>query len=448
MKPKLAKALKFIRGNLFSLSCGLVALLAVVFAFWPTSGWYTDLQAKVTTSAGPAAQEATLLNNSRHLPNVSIDNATPASLDFFPTRDVIKRGEDAVKQVGDFSRQMLDAAVQLNTHIPLVDAALPNGTDIARAQFGSAYVAALTNDSRIRTWPPSGFPSAIPIPPLKAGQKVSEEKKLADEEKRRAEINKQYYILDANGQPTPDSKTQADNVYNDEIRTIPLQLELAAAKNCKVYIEPLAITPPTVFNDFKSAVASLPTGSIWTAQLCLWIDEDVATAIARINADAADVTTSPVKQITHLEVKDPPYLISGDPTAGSDTTALTAAPDQSPSGRVSNGMYDVIWFKVGLDIDATQEDAVLNGIEAGQFITILSYQAQTVDSADEANKGWVYGKAPVIHLDLTCEELMLHQWTSKLQPADGGAAKYVNAAAPQPAAASNFMNITVHSAGQ
>jgi hypothetical protein len=151
--------------------------------------------------------------------------------------------------------------------------------------------------------------------------------------------------------------------------------------------------------------------------------------VARANADAHDVTDSPIKQITTLDIKDPPYLISGDPTAGSETAALTPVQDATPTGRVCNGMYDVVQFHVGLDVDATRVVDVLNGLEKGQFLTVLTWQLTSVDSATLASQKFIYGTAPIVHLDLVCEELLLHQWLTKIQPTDAGPGKYFTAGA-------------------
>jgi hypothetical protein len=224
-------------------------------------------------------------------------------------------------------------------------------------------------------------------------------------------------------------------------------MELEGAQKCKVYLEAGAIKAPAIYTAFQTATASMAPADIWTAQLWLWIDEDVATGVANANASAKNVLDAPVKQITVVEVKDPPYLISGDPTAGSDSAALTAVQDVTPTGRVCNGMYDVVQFHVGLDVDATRVIDVLNGLQKGQFITVLWWQMQTVDSAGMAAQKFIYGKAPIIHLDLVCEELLLHQWLSKIQPPDGGPGKYFNAQGNGSSSGSGFFAIVTHAAG-
>jgi hypothetical protein len=234
----------------------------------------------------------------------------------------------------------------------------------------------------------------------------------------------------------------------DAIKALPAQLAQDQSKKIKVYLQDLAIKPPLAYADFQKATASLPPAEIWAAQLHLWTVEDVATAIAYANADAHDVTDAPVKQIVDVEVKDPPYAISGDPNAGKEDQAIIAAPDATPTGRVSNGMYDVVQFKISLDVDANHLADVLEAIQEKQFITVLSVAAQAADTADIASRNLIYGKAPILHVDLGCEELLLHNWTQNLQPPDAGAAKYAAAnGGGGSSTISTIFPITVHANG-
>jgi len=178
----------------------------------------------------------------------------------------------------------------------------------------------------------------------------------------------------------------------------------------------------------------------------------VATAVARANANAKSVLDSPIKQITDLTIKDPAYLIVGDPTAGKEDAALTPTPDVTPTGRSSNGMYDVVQFNLSLDVDGRRVSEVLDSLQRGQFITVLDAQFTTVDSALQTTNHFIYGSGPVVHMDLACEELLLHNWSNKLTPPDGGTAKYVGGAVPgggpaQAAPTTFIFPITVHATG-
>jgi hypothetical protein len=130
-----------------------------------------------------------------------------------------------------------------------------------------------------------------------------------------------------------------------------------------------------------------------------------------------------VKQILDVTIKDPAYSVVGDPTAGNETSALTPAPDASPTGRACNGMYDVVQFSLKLHVDASRVPAVLNALESSQFLTVLAVQVKAVDTSDLSTQRYLYGKAPIVELDLICEELLLHSWITKYQPSDSGPGK-------------------------
>jgi len=446
MKEKLKLALKAARKQLAVIICALVIIAGLVLAYWPTQSWYTDLAAKVDASISKGGQLNTILNHQRHMPNVTPDPNAPAQpLDVFPTQDVYAKGQGAVKTLGDQSAQLLGLAIQLNQHFPLDPQALPNGDDVSRGRFGTSFTAAVEGDTYIRNWPPADLRQTgqnYPIPPLSAGAAPTTEqiqKALAD---FKAQFDRDYPT--SAGAVNPALEDQFNRQSADKVT----QMFMQAADTCKVYLQPGAIKRPAIYDTFKNATNSLPPANVWTAQLWLWIVEDAATAVARANTDAKKVTDASVKQILDLTVKDPPYLVSGDPTVGSDTTALTPAPDVSPTGRVCNGMYDVCQFSMSLDVDADRLPQVLDALQSGQFLTILSVQATAVDSADRATHGFIYGGARIVKVDLIFEDLFLHtakdgysQWCPPGSgPAAGGSPGGVGSGANT----ANMLPVTTH----
>jgi hypothetical protein len=471
MKLPIKKQLKAARKHMISLICAGVAVAGIVLSYWPTLGWYKDIEAKLDSSSGAYDQINTLLTKQRNLP-VQSDPNNPAPLTVFPTNDVIDAGKKAVGEVRAQSVALLDRVTKLNIHVPLdvqapidlqnvvdgkVASALANaggGDDIARATFGRAYLAAIANDQRIMNWPPPEIAQLRPddpIPALLAGPCLTDADIKAAQDELETKIDNDFVTKDASGQPTADSKAYADSLFVEQVKTLALQKEMEKASTIKVYVEPGAFEHPAVAANFASATGSLAIGDIWTAQLWLWLDEDVATGVAYANAAAHNVTDSPVKQILDVGVKkDSPYVMSGDPSAGNDTTAITPVLDASPSGHVCNGMYDTVQFNVSLDVDASRIADVLGALERSQFITVLSTQVNAVDSSEKALQHYIYGKAPIVHLDLVCEELMLHDWVAKYQPADSSPAKIAAAATAGGGVAplTVLVPMTVHTTGQ
>jgi hypothetical protein len=445
MKDKLKKVLQFMRKQLAPLICAVVVIIASVLYFWPTQQWFTDLEAKVAKSISLAGQVSTVLKHDRHLPILSLDpNAVQQSLPVFPTQDVYEKGLAAVKALGAQSTQVLDSAVEINTHIPLYLGALPSGSDFDRASFGSAYKDAVNDDSRIRNWPPPELRQSIP--PLLAGRHITDDNIKDAEALIQHDVDLQYPPKLPNGQDNPDAVAQGKAVFAERTKNLLLTLEYDAAQKCKVYLESGAIKLPPVYDAaFKDATSARSPDEVWAAQLALWLDEDVATAVARANANAKNVMDAPVKQILDVTVKDPPYLISGDPTAGKEDQPLTPAPDMTPTGRVSNGMYDVVQFSVSLDVDGKHVPQLLDAMQKNQFITVLTVQSQAVDGYEKAVQRFIYGDSPVVNVKLVCEEAILHAWTGKFQPADAGAAKYATGGTA--GSTPNLITVTTHTGG-
>jgi hypothetical protein len=89
----------------------------------------------------------------------------------------------------------------------------------------------------------------------------------------------------------------------------------------------------------------------------------------------------------------------------------------SPTGRVSNGLYDVVHFDVIMDVDAEMVPMVMSELSRERFITVRRIDnLMAVDSALEQVQGYFYGNRPVVRLTLACEALFLREWTKPLMP--------------------------------
>jgi hypothetical protein len=463
MKPKLMKLLKMARKQIPVLVCIAVVVVAVVLSFWPTQAWFSDLSQKLSDSVSANSNISSLVSKTRNLPIVG-NSTTPVPLPFFPTQDVITIGVNAVDQVSSQSKDMLTWATKLNVHVPLdvhlpltiddlingkVSSALTDGRtdDVKRATWVHDYLQAMSDDYRVRNWPPpevQAIRSEYPIPPLMADRRVTDQELTDAAVKLQNDINAQFLVRDATGNITTDSQTQATNAYAAQSLELPLDMETARAAKCKVYLEAGAIKQPAIYANFASATSSQAASDIWTAQLFMWVDEDAVSSVAIANANSKDVTESPVKQIIDVTVKDPPYLISGDPSAGSDSAVLTPILDVTPTGRVCNGMYDVMQFSMTLDVDAAKVPQVIDALQSGQFVTVLTTQVQAIDSTDMVLNRYRYGKAPVVRLTMVCEDLFLRGWTKFYQPDGAGAAKYAGTGGAQGSGTPNLITVTAH----
>jgi hypothetical protein len=129
-----------------------------------------------------------------------------------------------------------------------------------------------------------------------------------------------------------------------------------------------------------------------------------------------------VKAIEGIDPPSPVLASTGvDATAGV-SAAVPKVPTVSPTGRVCNGLYDVLRFKIRLVVDASKLAQIVKAIEVGQFITVLNVQiTEVVDPAVAASNplgGYRYGNKPVLRVELDCEELLMRKWTDDILPDD------------------------------
>ena len=108
----------------------------------------------------------------------------------------------------------------------------------------------------------------------------------------------------------------------------------------------------------------------------------MARAVAEIDAPSTGVATSPVKRILRLETLPVPmYRLAGAggtpggsevaaATPGSETTPLTPNYTVSPTGRTSNGMYDVVPFSLTADVEAGQVNQFIHALTHDRLIYV------------------------------------------------------------------------------
>ena len=88
----------------------------------------------------------------------------------------------------------------------------------------------------------------------------------------------------------------------------------------------------------------------------------------------------------------------------------------SPTGRVSNGLYDVFHFTVVADVEAAHVGDFLRALGYQRFITPFSADIRSVDNAVELGKGYMYGETPMLNVTVPCEILYLRKWNEPFMP--------------------------------
>jgi hypothetical protein len=407
-----------VKKNLVSIIFGAVAILAVVAIFWPISGFYSRLNADVAKRK-TVFQSIKSLDKKRPLPQLELASSAEAKqLDAFPTKQVIDAWQYASDKLKDESAAIQKAAVQMNAHPLLVPNSLPLGTVDLRFKFIEQYKSDL-----LLTGANANRANSMPARVARAGFVPTE----ADVTKRKTEVQADFILK--NGDPASDASLRAE--LDRQLNDVRDKMCKSISETCGVYVDTTAMDTYQPIIQLAADKAPDP-GSIFIAQLGYWIQKDVLDSIAAANKDAKNVTESPVKRL--IKIKFPGNAFQkmsvqaapGQPGAAPPAdTGTWPQPNKSISitGRDSNGVYDVIRFDVQLFADAAQVPRVLQELSRGKFITVLNCGMQSVDSGSfYATKGYYFcdppdrpGK-PIVQLDLSCEALLLREWTRELMP--------------------------------
>ncbi len=177
------------------------------------------------------------------------------------------------------------------------------------------------------------------------------------------------------------------------------------------------------------SVARPTPEDLWAAQMFLWIEQDVAQALRRVNEQAAQslpederwVANMPVKHLVALRISD--YLTQGatDVTGRTASTPVLQRAAGSAGGAVSTvrfgnvgasftsrirtNDYDVVHFVLNLVVDARDMPKVLSELCRKNFFTPIHVQYRVVDVMAARDAGYLYGTGPIVNADIVCEAL-------------------------------------------
>jgi len=402
-----------IKKNLLSIICGVVAIAALVTVFlWPLDGYFEDLKQRADKRAQLQSRIRTLLDKPRNLPIPDPNSTTPVKLARFPSNDIIKLGKSVTGKVHAESDKMYEQAVDLNRRSLLLPGTLPIAANQPLAlSFRRVLLDALV---KLRT------------DYLQAGNPPTEQEMANRAGVIWDALEKQ--IVKVNDKPTNLEQIMAQ--YNDQLAKLPKIMMEEMATRYKMYVDPtrVMLVPASLPADGNSPNPM----QIWWAQVNYWITSDVAAAIHDLNANSASVMDSPLKNLIALNIPEdffPPVGTAQAPAADDPAAATPATggipdatlpiPDASgvsPTRRTSNNLYDVVQFKMTVDIEADKIALFLKTLATNRFITVTRVEMNPVDSQLKQTQKYVYGPRPVVTLDLDCEALLMRQWTHKLMP--------------------------------
>ncbi len=461
-----------LKKNAVSVTCGVVAVAAVVAAFYPIGGMNDDLKTQATERAGKYDSLNAMLVKSRTLPvlDPGSGGTPPAAepLKMFPNAALVEQGTAQVAALtGQTTQALNDLLAQTGgkPHVPLIRDALPlASSDSPKIEYREVYKLVLSTDPYV-----SGSADAAqlshPVQPdpsdpnpvttndrlvrahavnlandvLQSCQPPSA-KLIADRTQWVKEHVYQTKVVALNGEAT--NEPEILRQFNDRAAKITDEMYVEQATLRKVYLDPDAFAVNTAIAGSTAAGGAAATPAvtdIWYSQVALWVQQDVAAAVAAANNASANVLTSPVKRVVRLQLNSESatmYLCpapranagegTGMPTGAggvspgveTETSKIPASFDKSPTGRTSNGMYDVIPFSLVLDVDASRVNQVIETLCANRLIAVTNEDVRSVDSATFASAGYLYGSASVVRLTLSGEELFLRKATLDLMPVE------------------------------
>lgn len=399
--------MEIVKKNIISIICGVVVLAAVVVYFVFVSGsMYPKLEADAKQRKAQYETLSNLLGKNRTLPVVELKTTEPVPLPAFPTLPIIEQAKQVTTKLTGQSQQILQMAVQMNRHDPLVPEVFPKPTDRTKYMFRDAY-AAFVKDGFARRLAAANPPTPEDV--------AKEEQKLWDDKYAK----RIYYVngVEAN-------RAVVDQEYLAEVADLREKLEKQTAEKHRVYLDQTAVTTN---QQLWKTESSPPDAQVWFTQMAVWVQTDLVDSIAALNDRVLrrnfknekdwNIVNAPVKHVTSVDVPQGAEMYFRI-TDTSQEGLQAGAQDymSSPTGRTSGSVYDVIKWTLIVKMDAHYVPALVQELARGKFITVHKVDTASIDTTQARDQGFFYGTAPVVQVTLTGEALMLRDWTLKLVP--------------------------------
>jgi hypothetical protein len=397
---KAQRTMDIAKKNIVSISLGVVMVLAFAASFFPLAGKVKELEDKVEQSQDQHSAVASLLKKGRNKP-ILRPGAAAEALGMFPSETVIKQGQAAAAHLAAESQEMFQTAVNMNRKTVLVENALPKPKSTEDTVFLKAYQDYFTQrDGGYQQWfqalNSTTGATADAVKQALAREEAlirKDEQRVGDEVFNAAEIQARL------------AKRKAQ---------VPNELRSRLAQEHTIYVNGDTFMRDTNLLGLQPGERLKPE-EMWWAQVGIWLQEEIVVAVAHVNRDATSIADAPIKHL--LKVSFPSqFTISGPANAGGPRGSLPRIYTVSPTGRVSNGMYDVIQFDMNIVAEVAKIPFVVKGLADSRFMTVLEMDVESGDSAALAAAGYLYGPEPVARINMKCEALFMREWTVPFMP--------------------------------
>lgn len=188
-----------------------------------------------------------------------------------------------------------------------------------------------------------------------------------------------------------------------------------------------------------------PLDLLFLWQWDLWVTEDILHALAEANGEDV-VRSAPVKRVVALHVHGleapsggggsgggggggmgglSPGSSGGGGMGGSAAAPVLPVDPTQPvtrdysrtfTGRQTNGIYDVRYVTLELDVATASLPEVLDAIARRNLMTVIDLSLVPGDPFAAAREGYYYGPDPVSRVVLQIETIWLRTWTTAFMP--------------------------------
>ncbi len=379
--------MQFIKTNWISLLSGLLALAGIAGAV------YGMMQDDVLEAMDKHKRVASEIASLTRAPQ---NTATIES-----ERDRGQRFQEAYDAA-------LAVAERINQRRPLRDGVFPNpAQDELRYRFKDDYEDAIL---------------ALPRE-LHAGGLPSEQEIRDEEDSMR---------IDAMQEPQPGEGRPAGQrdptIDSGEVR---LRAGARKARGIRCYVDTDPARSSFHVSPIVESIDAPSPAEMWYAQVGLWIQQDVVSAIGKVNgaaarqldADQQNVAGMPVKRIEKIDILG--YLTDQGKTVafasigrGSSSTAGGVI-SVSFTDRKSDDQFDVIRFRLTAIVDLRDLPQLIDRVTRENFYQLVgaSYAIVEVDKNGYDDNKYLYGPDPVCRVELEFEGYMARKVYKEMMPA-------------------------------
>jgi hypothetical protein len=444
--------LVWMRNNSLTTASAVVAVLALATLVWlyMLTG---SLNERMADRTQVVSRIERLMRNDATVPPESLDQALREFDNVTINQPAVNRLQEVYGQLNEQYKAMFSAAQQHNQrgHQQLMPNLFPDAPESRRFDARDRYLRAF----RWMLEPAGETDKRLNLPRLDAGPPLAQERMQQAVERVQAPISLSREDDEGSNDLTQQQQEKLRQRREDALTGVLRN----HASNIKLY----AFTDAEIFQEAFpfyvrqwSAEGDQPSmAQLWERQLELWIQQDLAQAIANLNADAESVLDAPVKRLINMRVS-PGYVgLHTDGAVGqtqqqnssrqrnsNDLVAagegiesewrgaypippsgwISSGPETphnflaSPSGRVSNPLYDVRHAVLTVVINYKQLPDLMNELSALNFMTVLNSQIEDIDEYEALRDGYVYLGGDAVRAELVVESVWLRQWTKDLMP--------------------------------